>query len=246
MSLVPRGKQQTDSAGLFLTTRWSVVLPAADGNAAALAGLCQAYWTPVYGLFRWWGHSPEESEDFTQEFFRRLLEKEWLASVEEEGGKFRAFLFTLLKRFRADEFSRHSAIKRGGQSLTISIDAPAGEASVRKLESTICSPDLAFDRLWAMELLDRAMLRLEAEILSSPKARLWPMMKSLLSAEPEQGECQTIAREVGLTSNNISVTLLRWRKRMRELVMDEIHHTVSEDQLAEEEFANLLDSLRNH
>jgi DNA-directed RNA polymerase specialized sigma24 family protein len=242
---MPQGKP-SESPELFLTTRWSLVLPAAVGNAAAMAGLCQAYWKPVYGLFRWWGHTPAESEDLTQEFFHRLLQKEWLAPLKEEGGKFRAFLFTLLKRFRADEYARQTAIKRGGQVHTISMDAPTGERSVKKLESGLCSPDLAFDRLWAMELLDRAMLRLESEILSSPKARLWPRMKPLLAAEAEQGECQAIARDVGLTSNNISVTLLRWRKRIRELVMEEIHSTVSDDQLADEEFSNLLDSLRPH
>ncbi len=246
-SLLPQvGKEQHQPADTksFLTTRWSLVLPAAKGEEAALAGLCQAYWTPVYGLFRWWGHSPEESEDLTQEFFHRLLEKDWLSSLEREGGKFRAFLFTLLKRFRADEYDRATAAKRGGKSTMISIDAPAGEITVRKIDSKVSTPDEVFDRLWAMELLDRALRRLESEVLTSPKARLWPMMKPLLSSEPEQGECQMIAREAGLTSNNISVTLLRWRARMRELVMDEIQTTVMNEHQAGEEFANLLHALR--
>lgn len=228
----------------FLTTRWSVVLPAAKGEGVALAGLCQAYWTPVYGLFRWWGHSPVESEDLTQEFFHRLLEKGWLAPLEREGGRFRSFLFTLLKRFRADEYDRATAAKRGGGFSSISIDAPAGEIIANRLEAGIVSPDEAFDRLWALELLGRAMARLEGEILTSPKARLWPRMKPLLSSEPEQGECQEIAKDLGLTSNNISVTLLRWRRRVRELVLEEIHATVSDDTLAEEEFQNMIVALR--
>ena len=139
-------------------------------------------------MFRWWGHSPEESEDLTQEFFHRLLEKGWLSSLEREGGNFRSFLFTLLKRFRADEYDRATAAKRGGKSTMISIDAPAGEITARKIDSKVSTPDEVFDRLWAMELLDRALRRLESEILTSPKARLWPMMKALLSSEPEQGE----------------------------------------------------------
>jgi RNA polymerase sigma factor (sigma-70 family) len=228
----------------FLTTRWSLVLQAAKGEESALAGLCQAYWTPVYGLFRWWGHSPEESEDLTQEFFHRLLEKQWLSRLEQEGGKFRAYLFTLLKRFRADEYDRTTAAKRGGKASLLSIDAPAGEKIVQRIRSGVSSPAEVFDRLWAMELLERAIQRLESEVLASPKATLWTAMKPLLSTEPEQGECREIARSAGLTSNHISVTLLRWRARLRELVLMEIRTTVLADEQANEEFANLLAALR--
>ena len=67
-------------AGRFVTTRWSVVLTAGGENsggeaAEALAQLCKTYWYPLYSHERRRGHTPEDSADLTQEFFRRFLEK---------------------------------------------------------------------------------------------------------------------------------------------------------------------------
>jgi len=233
----------------FVTTRWSIILPAAHGCGAAresaLESLCQTYWSPVYGLFRWWGHSPEDSRDLTQEFFGKLLERDWLRPIDQEGGKFRSYLFTLARRFRADEYDKATAAKRGGGLTKLSFDWGPGEEAARKIPALIGSPAEAFDRLWGLTVIGKALGRLEAECRASGKATLWPRLKPLLSAEPEHGECQTIAREAGLTSNHISVTLLRWRRRLRELVMDEVRDTVTDDSQTRDEFENLLAALRS-
>ena len=76
---------------LFLTTRWSVVL-AARGDAAtevrtALETLCRAYWYPLYAYLRRMGQPPHDAEDLVQEFFARLLEKEWLLAADPEKGR---------------------------------------------------------------------------------------------------------------------------------------------------------------
>ena len=44
----------------------------------ALAKLCQTYWYPLYAYVRRRGHSPEDAQDLTQEFFARLLERNWV------------------------------------------------------------------------------------------------------------------------------------------------------------------------
>jgi DNA-directed RNA polymerase specialized sigma24 family protein len=84
------------------------------GSPEALAKLCEIYRSPLYAYIRRRGHDPHQAEDLTQEFFARLLEKEFLAGVTREGGKFRSFLLTLLKRFLANEWDRSRAQKRGG------------------------------------------------------------------------------------------------------------------------------------
>ncbi len=80
----------------FATTRWSLIAAARDGAPpqarAALAALCSTYWYPLYTFIRRQGHNADEAQDLTQEFFARLLEKDFLEGVDQAKGKFRAFL----------------------------------------------------------------------------------------------------------------------------------------------------------
>ena len=61
----------------FDTTRWSVVLEAAQsraqGGSQALAELCANYWPPLYGFARRRGFAPEDAQDFVQGFFEHLI-----------------------------------------------------------------------------------------------------------------------------------------------------------------------------
>jgi hypothetical protein len=41
------------------------------------------------------GHGPEDAQDLTQEFFARLLEKNYVATADREKRKFRSFLLLL-------------------------------------------------------------------------------------------------------------------------------------------------------
>ena len=51
----------------FATTSWSQVLTAVAGSGTdarrAMAGLCEAYWYPLYAYIRRQGHNPEEARD---------------------------------------------------------------------------------------------------------------------------------------------------------------------------------------
>src|SRR6187402_2994549 len=102
-SSAPSENLQRDPVGQFNTTHWSLVLLAGDLQApqadAALDKLCAAYWPPLYAYVRRSGHSPEDAQDLTQEFFARLLEKQWMNAAEPSRGHFRTFLLVALKRF---------------------------------------------------------------------------------------------------------------------------------------------------
>lgn len=47
-----------------------------------------------------------------------------------------------------------------------------------------------------------------------------------------------------MTSNYISVTLLRWRQLLRDLVMEEVQDTVKDASQTQDEFQNPIASLR--
>src|SRR5262245_61325387 len=116
----------------FHTTRWSIVL-AAQGKGSpeasqSLEALCQRYWPPLYAYLRHRGFAPHDAEDLTQEFFARLLEKEWLAVAKRERGRFRSFLLMALKRFIANDWDRSRAQKRGAGCEVISLDSVTAES----------------------------------------------------------------------------------------------------------------------
>src|SRR6266851_1982264 len=116
----------------FRTTHWSMIVAAQDGEStearAALAELCEAYWYPLYAFIRRQGHSMEDARDLTQEFFTRLLEKDYLGAADRERGKFRSFLLGCCKHFLANEHDRAKALKRGGGVAVRSLACGAAES----------------------------------------------------------------------------------------------------------------------
>jgi RNA polymerase sigma factor (sigma-70 family) len=115
----------------FVTTHWTVVLTAGrtDSTRAqdALGKLCRTYWYPLYAYIRQRGHSPHDAQDLVQEFFARLLQRQSLAHLSRDKGKFRSFLLTALRHFLVDEWKKARRSKRGGGQV-ISLDAQAAEA----------------------------------------------------------------------------------------------------------------------
>ena len=105
-----------------------VVLAAANEEtpeaAAALERLCCTYWYPLYAYVRHRGHSPEDSKDLTQEFFHRLLQKNFLAQVDPRKGKFRSFLLAAVNHFLANEWDRARTLKRGGKMTFLPLETP--------------------------------------------------------------------------------------------------------------------------
>src|SRR6185503_8516575 len=110
----------------FVTTHWSVVVSAGRNDTThardALEKLCRTYWPPIYAFVRRQGHRPHDAQDLTQEFFARLLEKNYLGDVDRAKGRFRSFLLASVKHFLANEWDKANAKKRGGGKSLIPID----------------------------------------------------------------------------------------------------------------------------
>ncbi len=143
------------TGGIFATTHWTVVLAAGRGDSpqadVALEELCRTYWYPLYAYVRRHGHSREDAEDLTQGFFARLLEKNYLEGITNDGGKFRSFLLVALKRFLANEWDRANRQKRGGGVLPLSLDWQDAETRYQITPLDNLSPDKLYDRAWAVD-----------------------------------------------------------------------------------------------
>jgi RNA polymerase sigma-70 factor (ECF subfamily) len=154
----------------FHTTHWTVVVAASAGDGTkmreALSNLCVTYWYPLYAFIRRRGSSPHDAEDLTQEFFCRFLERNGLASVRPEAGKFRSFLLACLKNFLANERERLGA-PRGGGSRLLPLDA--GDAEARYQLEPPTSRHRSHLRKALARLLERTMAELRKEYSADPK-----------------------------------------------------------------------------
>src|SRR5829696_8797269 len=139
--------------GWFATTHWSVVLAAKEedssGAALALEKLCRTYWKPLYAYVRREGHDATEAQDLTQEFFARLLAKDYLQQIRHQEGKFRSFLLAYLKNFLSEQRRKAGAQKRGGGCVLVSLDEPNGEDGYLLEPVDELTPDQVYERRWA-------------------------------------------------------------------------------------------------
>ena len=228
----------------FLTTHWSVVLSAQDKDSPrsveALETLCRSYWYPLYAHVRQLGRNPHDAQDLTQEFFARLLQKDYLQSAAREKGKFRTFLLMALKRFLANEWDRQHAQKRGGFAPVISIDEELAESRFASEPSHQVQPDVLFDRQWAMTLLERTMTKLQEEYVASGRAKLFDHLRNCLARDESALPYAEIAAQLSLTEAAVKMAVHRLRARYREILRAEIAETVSAEEEVEDEIRHLF------
>ena len=226
----------------FGETRWSLVLAAQGGEDAqpALAELCGLYWYPLYAFVRRSGYSREESEDLTQEYFSRLLAKNWLASVDRTKGRFRTFLLATLKHFLANEWRRGQAEKRGGKLQIISLDVDEAEDRYHREPSDPLSPDLLFERRWALTIIENVFGTLRSEMKEAGKLELFETLKDLLSPDARHLSYAEAGARLGMSEDAVKMTVYRLRKRYRDLLRANIAATVSTNAEVDAEIRDLF------
>jgi RNA polymerase sigma-70 factor (ECF subfamily) len=234
-------------AAVFATTRWSLVLNATRGDLPeadlALAELCRLYWYPLYAHVRRFGHDPDTAQDLTQEFFARLLERNYLNTADRRRGKFRGFLLTAFKCFLANEWDRTRAQKRGGGQQPIWLDALAAEDRYRYEPVDSVSADQLYDRRWALDLLARVRRRLSEEYTAAGKAQRFQMLESFLpGAQPTESQA-SVGERLGLNENAVKQEVHRMKKRYVELLREEVGQTVAHPDEVDEELRYLVDVL---
>jgi RNA polymerase sigma factor (sigma-70 family) len=234
-------------AAPFALTRWSVVLAAGRGESVhsrdALEQLCRTYWHPIYAFVRRRGYSPPDAQDLTQEFFARLLEKNYLGNVDRSKGRFRSFLLASLKHFLANEWDKAKAQKRGGHHVLIPIDVRSAETSYALEPVENVTPETIFERRWALALLQNVLAQLRAEYLREGKTKLFDQLRSTLTGERQTLPYAEIGTRLQMSEAAVKVAVHRLRQRYRELLRKEIAHTVSGPEEVEDEMRGLFAAL---
>jgi RNA polymerase sigma-70 factor (ECF subfamily) len=229
---------------IFATTHWSVVLEAGEQSSPqsemALTRLCKTYWLPVYAFIRKRGHSPEQAQDLTQAFFANFLEKQHVTKANRDRGRFRCFLMTSVENFLRNENDRARAQKRGGGRQLLSLDEQDAEARYLCEPTAESDPAKAFEQRWAATLLETVLTRLQAEFGATGRTELFEALQAHLWGDADSTPYPELAERFGLTLANVKVTAHRLRQRYRELLREEIAHTVALPGQIDDELRHLM------
>lgn len=239
-----RSEDGSDAPGIgFPATRWSVIGQAqGHGEAAARAmnELCALYWPPVYAFVRRKGKSPADAEDITQGFFAELLARGSLDSVAVEKGRLRTFLLKAVTRHMIHEHEKSSAAKRGGGVPLLSLDFDRAESGYIAEPGHAVTPDLEFDRQWALQLLDRALAEVRADAQRNQREALFEDLKGIISLDAAMAGYDEIAARHGLTEGAVKAAAHRLRGKFRESLRMAIAGTVSSEEEIEDEIRHLF------
>lgn len=225
----------------FLKTRWSLVsrANAAERETAtrALGELCEIYWVPLFAFARRGGCDDGVARDLVQSFCTKLLEQGGLTAACVERGRFRNYLLRAFEHFVANQHRHDDAAKRGGGVTVVLLDETTEHQHVDLRREP--DPRRAYERQWALTLLERANRRLRQENEAEPKRALLRALEPQLAGEPGEATAAEVATQLGTTDGAVRVALHRLRTRLGELIREEVAHTVDEPAEIEDELRTL-------
>ena len=241
------GTPSSCKSAAFVTTQWTRVLQARGDSPeakAALSDLCAAYYAPVLGFIRGDTSDEDSARELTQEFFARLLARQGIDHVDPHRGRFRSFLLGAVKHFLADMRDRDHRLKRGaGQPLESIDEGTDTSPGLQVPDPSTPSPDREFDHKWALTLLDRALVVLAQEHQAAGKSGQFEALKPWLTGDNEGISQADAARRLGLNEGAAKVAIHRLRRRFRDLIKEEISHTVSDPAQVDQEMRDLMAAL---
>lgn len=233
---------------MFDSTRWSLVVAAGgdDSIAArdALGALCDAYWYPLYAYVRRRGNDPDDARDLTQGFLTSLLERNDLAGLRPERGRFRAFLLAALKHFLANDAARQAARKRGGGFTIVGLEDDTAEGRYRHEPADIETPERLYERRWALMVIDRVMAELRDEWTGAGRAEEFDALRASLLGDAPAGGYAAVAAQLGSTEGAIKVAVHRLRRRFQARLRKRIADTLADSSEVDDEIRYLVQALQ--
>ena len=248
------GRRGVDEPREFVTTRWSLILSAANLGVKSkrramrwpsFAGLIGG---PFSRLSAARGYSIEDAQDLTQDFFVTILEHNWLQHADRNRGRFRSLLLRSLQNFLINAAEKTHAHKRGGGVEFISWDDWMVEAPVAIIRpgfkhSTPCRRSASSTFTWATTVVEHAFQRLREECESKGKLWLFQALSSHLTDERDELSYANLSAELGMAETAVKKQLHNMRQRYRSLLRDEVSQTVEDPADVDDEIRYLCASL---
>jgi RNA polymerase sigma-70 factor (ECF subfamily) len=176
-----------------------VVVDAQNDDVDALAMFCRSYWYPLYSYARMVGRSPADAEDLTQSFFELLFSRNILQAARRERGKLRSFLLRSFKNFSADEWRKRGTQKHGGHQPALQFETAYAEKLFSADQEMSVSPDVQYERAWAREILQTAIVRLRAAYELAGNGLIFEALQDHLVEDSSARPYKEIAKSLGMT-----------------------------------------------
>lgn len=177
-----------------------------------------------------------------QEFFARLLTRGGFAGPDPERGRFRNYLLAAVRYFLVDQHDLAQREKRGGGAVHESLNADNDDAPALQVADPAAVLDAAaFDREWALALMNRAVAALEAQH-GGERAEQLAVLRPWLMGEGAASHAETAA-QLGLSEGAVKVAVHRLRARFRELLKGEVSQTLADPAELDDELRHLCAAL---
>ena len=208
-----------------------------------MEALCRQYWFPIYTFIRRYGRSHHEAEDLTQEFIARLIDRQIIARAQPERGRFRTFLLTALRHFLTNEWHRSQTARSGGgrPSVVTMLDFQlADQRFAHEPVDAGLTPEAAFDRAWALNVIERAMTSLRNEYATSGGGALFDAVAPIVWGGGRPVPLAVAAERLGMREGALKVAIHRLRKRLRGQVETLVAETLEDVAAAADEMQHLV------
>lgn len=229
----------------FPLTRHSVVAAAQGPDPAdrlrALDAITSSYWRPVYKYVRLrWRVEREDAEDFTQDFFFRLLKKDFLSSYDPAKGKLRTFLRTCIDRLFMNQVRDAHRQKRGEAAVHVTLDFEEAEHELAA-SMTANSPEDYFEKEWVRTLFALAVERLRAQCQTAGKTTQFALFERYdLGDEDTRPSYATLAEEFQIALTDVTNYLAFVRREFRRCVLSQLRDMTGSDEEFQREARSLL------
>ncbi len=216
----------------FPTTNWTLLANATrlgdESGRRALGQLCEAYRRPLTVYLRSRGVPESEVEDTVQEFLLKLIDSAAWKNADRTQGRFRSYLLSILNHMMMHVVRARNREKRGGGVVPESLDVLHENGREIAHDAADDAEGVeAFDREWALTLVESAMRALREEFHARDQAREFETLRLFLPGVAEVPTYDAAAQALGLSDSGIKSAVHRLRQRFRELLRAEVALTVS-------------------
>ncbi len=218
----------------FQTTEWTILQELKCSNESrqrsAAEHLAKRYWPPVFAWLRQKGLPADKAAETTQGFFedvvlaRRLFER-----ADMTKGRLRDWLKTSLKNYLTD---CHRSERRQLERFQYESDVLELEERFQTRNACV-SPDEAFDKRWALSILEQAIEECERHFGEKNHPEYWsafnlwvlqPALYGNLSMPRDE-----IAQQLGFSDEgHVSVAVHTVKQRLKAVIEQTVARTVSD------------------
>ncbi len=147
--------------------------------------------------------------------------------------------------FIAGQWRKNNTLKRGGSIDLLSLDFEAAEEQYLREPSHNLTPELVYQRRWALDLLERAVSDLREQYRQDGKSDLFEMLKGFLDGDQADQSYTELSERHGLGKGALRTAVSRLRHRWRIRIREIVAETVSRESDIQDELQALVKSFEN-